>query len=108
MRNPTSSGVYFDEDMDDVCDDDAPNDDFIDIFNELFDFSLMLVAHKYHSHRAKKGDSWQHMSPGELRTKINEEFGEFILTKNGSSDEYEELLDFVLVGLMLIEQLSNK
>ena len=93
------------------CEDDTEwdphEDDFIDVFQELFEFSLMECARVYWINRETKGDSWQDITPDELRFRVHNEIEEFKETKPGSGQEYNELIDLVNIALMLIDRLAK-
>ena len=87
---------------------DPHEDDDMDTFVKLFNFSLSEMARVYMMHRKEKGDSWQNAHPEELRTKLKEEIGELSKAKRNTSEEYHELTDLLNVGFMLLERLATK
>lgn len=88
---------------------DPHEDDFIDIFNELFEGALMEAARVYAMHREAKGDSWQEMDIHELRkilsTAVIEWFTAYV---DEDKNEYNELLDIINVALMLAQRLFEE
>ena len=86
---------------------DPHEDDFIDIFNELFEGALMEAARVYAMHREAKGDSWQEMDIDRIRSLLRGEVLEWRWVRNlgNKTREYNELLDIINVALMLAQRL---
>lgn len=87
---------------------DPHEDDYWDIFCELFGDALSDVANLYSIHRKAKGDSWQEMDIRDLRSRLSTEFAEWVGCKDAGLCEYNELLDVVNMALMLAQRLRGK
>lgn len=98
--------------MDGYFDDDPgyeePTDEELEIFEEIFEFPLMEMARVYGMHRAEKGDSWKGMSVEQLRYIFNQEMEEYLAANSGSRQEYNELIDILNVGFMLLTRLAEE
>ena len=86
-----------------------PNEDWdMDVFNETFEHTLFWLYNVYSIHRETKGDSWQEMSPEQLRILLNQEIEEYNAAPRGAHAEVNELLDVILIAMMLVERLAKK
>ena len=86
---------------------DTAEDDDVDIFRELFKFSLSEMARVYKMHKEQKRDSWKKAPVEYLRIRLEEEMKEWSDSVDDSSAEYNEIIDILNVGFMLLERLAD-
>lgn len=85
-----------------------PEGSEMDIFSEVFNFALGEMATIYKSRRELKGDSWQDMTPGELRVLFDHEIEEYNAANGNSLQELYEITDILNVGFMLYTRLMEE
>jgi len=79
-----------------------------DTFLKVFGFAISEMERVYSMHRGRKGDTWKDMTPESLRYLFVQEVEEFDSANINSIAEYNELLDVLNVGFMLLTRLSQR
>lgn len=73
---------------------------------EMFKDVLMQCQLKYDKHEDEKGDSWkEECTIHYLNTKLIYEIEEFCSAHTHSQEEFNELIDVILVAMMLAQRL---